>query len=299
MTKSARFHVNAPRSEACVSWLLTRRHAFSLPSASPTRPPREQAPFALLFPASRAFLTSPSSSSRRAGPSPQPPLSDTLSSLSRWKRPCRVLVRALSDGDLYLARPPIPLTLSVRVKVFPYSSLCGSLGGGTPLLVFVDENGIFAVEGGNSGRALLSPSSCFDDRWISVLTNSKEEALTMAFRGEQSAGENSLEDLTKAIIEDVQRLPGNDVCCDCGSAGICLQSEAGCQTPSLFLWNPHELVIESPSLLMDTDTHPACIMNLNGRTSDLYPCSLLYLESCRLPSVWSPAKTPPCPGRSS
>ncbi|XP_074172778.1 arf-GAP with SH3 domain, ANK repeat and PH domain-containing protein 1 isoform X4 [Rhinolophus sinicus] len=54
--------------------------------------------------------------------------------------------------------------------------------------------------------------------WISVLMNSKEEALTMAFRGEQSAGENSLEDLTKAIIEDVQRLPGNDICCDCGSA---------------------------------------------------------------------------------
>ncbi|KAH0509562.1 Arf-GAP with SH3 domain, ANK repeat and PH domain-containing protein 1 [Microtus ochrogaster] len=54
--------------------------------------------------------------------------------------------------------------------------------------------------------------------WISVLTNSKEEALTMAFRGEQSTGENSLEDLTKAIIEDVQRLPGNDICCDCGSS---------------------------------------------------------------------------------
>ncbi|XP_051827055.1 arf-GAP with SH3 domain, ANK repeat and PH domain-containing protein 1 isoform X4 [Antechinus flavipes] len=54
--------------------------------------------------------------------------------------------------------------------------------------------------------------------WISVLTNSKEEALTMAFRGEQSTGENSLEDLTKAIIDDIQRLPGNDVCCDCGSS---------------------------------------------------------------------------------
>uniref|UniRef100_UPI0040389255 arf-GAP with SH3 domain, ANK repeat and PH domain-containing protein 1-like n=1 Tax=Callospermophilus lateralis TaxID=76772 RepID=UPI0040389255 len=40
----------------------------------------------------------------------------------------------------------------------------------------------------------------------------------MAFRGEQSTGENSLEDLTKAIIEEVQRLPGNDVCCDCGSS---------------------------------------------------------------------------------
>ncbi|XP_069076857.1 arf-GAP with SH3 domain, ANK repeat and PH domain-containing protein 1 isoform X2 [Pleurodeles waltl] len=53
--------------------------------------------------------------------------------------------------------------------------------------------------------------------WISVLTNSKEEALNMAFRGDQSTGESSLEDLTKAIIDDIQRLPGNDICCDCGS----------------------------------------------------------------------------------
>ncbi|XP_061661378.1 arf-GAP with SH3 domain, ANK repeat and PH domain-containing protein 1 isoform X2 [Syngnathoides biaculeatus] len=55
--------------------------------------------------------------------------------------------------------------------------------------------------------------------WISVLTNSKEEALNMAFRGEQtSAGEDGLEDLTKAIIEDVLRMPGNELCCDCGAA---------------------------------------------------------------------------------
>ncbi|MEE6463121.1 hypothetical protein FKM82_005783 [Ascaphus truei] len=54
--------------------------------------------------------------------------------------------------------------------------------------------------------------------WISVLTNSKEEALNMAFRGEQSTGESSLEDLTKAIIDDVQKTPGNDVCCDCSSS---------------------------------------------------------------------------------
>lgn len=53
-----------------------------------------------------------------------------------------------------------------------------------------------------------------------MLTNSKEEALNMAFRGEQSSGgEDGLEDLTKAIIEDVLRMPGNEVCCDCGAAG--------------------------------------------------------------------------------
>uniref|UniRef100_A0A8C5H4S8 ArfGAP with SH3 domain, ankyrin repeat and PH domain 1b n=1 Tax=Gouania willdenowi TaxID=441366 RepID=A0A8C5H4S8_GOUWI len=55
--------------------------------------------------------------------------------------------------------------------------------------------------------------------WISVLTNSKEEALNMAFRGEQSTGaEDGLEDLTKAIIEDVFRMPGNEMCCDCGAS---------------------------------------------------------------------------------
>ena len=54
-----------------------------------------------------------------------------------------------------------------------------------------------------------------------MLTNSKEEALNMAFRGEQSSGgEDGLEDLTKAIIEDVLRMPGNEVCCDCGAAGL-------------------------------------------------------------------------------
>uniref|UniRef100_A0A8C8G8E1 Arf-GAP with SH3 domain, ANK repeat and PH domain-containing protein 1-like n=1 Tax=Oncorhynchus tshawytscha TaxID=74940 RepID=A0A8C8G8E1_ONCTS len=57
--------------------------------------------------------------------------------------------------------------------------------------------------------------------WISVLSNSKEEALNMAFRGEEDGvgGEDGLEDLTKAIIEEVLRMPGNEVCCDCGAAG--------------------------------------------------------------------------------
>ncbi|KAM5223912.1 arf-GAP with SH3 domain, ANK repeat and PH domain-containing protein 1-like isoform 3-T3 [Hipposideros larvatus] len=51
--------------------------------------------------------------------------------------------------------------------------------------------------------------------WISALRKSKEEAQTMAFREEER--ENSLEDDTNAI-EDVQRIPGDDMCCDSGSA---------------------------------------------------------------------------------
>ncbi|XP_069035685.1 arf-GAP with SH3 domain, ANK repeat and PH domain-containing protein 1 isoform X2 [Lepisosteus oculatus] len=51
--------------------------------------------------------------------------------------------------------------------------------------------------------------------WISVLTNSKQEALNVALDERRPSGENSIEDLTKSIIEDVRRMPGNNVCCDC------------------------------------------------------------------------------------
>ncbi|KAJ8259193.1 hypothetical protein COCON_G00182050 [Conger conger] len=53
--------------------------------------------------------------------------------------------------------------------------------------------------------------------WISVLTNSKQEALNVALDERQPSGESSVEDLTKAITDDIRRMPGNQVCCDCGA----------------------------------------------------------------------------------
>ncbi|XP_068604791.1 arf-GAP with SH3 domain, ANK repeat and PH domain-containing protein 1a [Brachionichthys hirsutus] len=54
--------------------------------------------------------------------------------------------------------------------------------------------------------------------WVSVLTNSKEEALNVAFQGgSQSSGVEEEEELTKSIVDEVIRLPGNNSCCDCGA----------------------------------------------------------------------------------
>ncbi|KAJ8383263.1 hypothetical protein AAFF_G00222760 [Aldrovandia affinis] len=54
--------------------------------------------------------------------------------------------------------------------------------------------------------------------WISVLQNSKEEALNDAFKGDQKVGENNIvQELTKAILGEVKRMTGNDGCCDCGT----------------------------------------------------------------------------------
>lgn len=60
-------------------------------------------------------------------------------------------------------------------------------------------------------------------RWISVLSNSKQEALNVALdgkrRGGGGGGESSVEDLTRAITDDIRRMPGNNNCCDCGAPG--------------------------------------------------------------------------------
>ncbi|CAL1575083.1 unnamed protein product [Knipowitschia caucasica] len=54
--------------------------------------------------------------------------------------------------------------------------------------------------------------------WISVLQNSKEEALNQAFRGNQHSGENNIvQELTRAILAEVKRMSGNSECCDCGA----------------------------------------------------------------------------------
>lgn len=75
---------------------------------------------------------------------------------------------------------------------------------------------------GGSGRVhpANTPHCCCLPRWMSVLQNSKEEALNNAFKGDDNTGENNIvQELTKEIISEVQRMTGNDVCCDCGAPG--------------------------------------------------------------------------------
>lgn len=54
---------------------------------------------------------------------------------------------------------------------------------------------------------------------MSVLSNSKEEALNVAFSKVQGAGESSREELTRTIVEEVRNMPGNRECCDCLAPG--------------------------------------------------------------------------------
>ncbi|MEE6528758.1 hypothetical protein FKM82_017308, partial [Ascaphus truei] len=57
--------------------------------------------------------------------------------------------------------------------------------------------------------------------WVSVLQNSKDDALNAAFGGVGGAPCGGVSDvtpqLTKQMINEVRALPGNHVCCDCGA----------------------------------------------------------------------------------
>ncbi|XP_029821787.1 arf-GAP with SH3 domain, ANK repeat and PH domain-containing protein 1 [Manacus vitellinus] len=53
--------------------------------------------------------------------------------------------------------------------------------------------------------------------WMSILTNSKEGALNVAFSKAQGGGESSWEELTGVILEELRGMPGNRECCDCSA----------------------------------------------------------------------------------
>ncbi|XP_072206561.1 arf-GAP with SH3 domain, ANK repeat and PH domain-containing protein 1-like isoform X2 [Excalfactoria chinensis] len=79
----------------------------------------------------------------------------------------------------------------------------------------VDDKKCFDVVSHNRTYRFLAEDEqeCFV--WVSVLSNSKEEALNLAFSKAQGGVESSREELTRAIVEEVRNMPGNRECCDC------------------------------------------------------------------------------------
>uniref|UniRef100_A0A8C9N0J3 Arf-GAP with SH3 domain, ANK repeat and PH domain-containing protein 3 n=1 Tax=Serinus canaria TaxID=9135 RepID=A0A8C9N0J3_SERCA len=54
--------------------------------------------------------------------------------------------------------------------------------------------------------------------WVSVLQNSKDEALSNAFKGDGGTGvDGGMQELTRLVISEVKNMPGNKQCCDCGA----------------------------------------------------------------------------------
>uniref|UniRef100_G1MSK5 ArfGAP with SH3 domain, ankyrin repeat and PH domain 2 n=1 Tax=Meleagris gallopavo TaxID=9103 RepID=G1MSK5_MELGA len=114
------------------------------------------------------------------------------------KRKCTVSNGYLTISHSMSNRPPAKLNL-LTCQVKPN----------------VDDKKCFDLVSHNRTYRFLAEDEqdCFV--WVSVLSNSKEEALNVAFSKAQGGGESSREELTRAIVEEVRNMPGNRECCDC------------------------------------------------------------------------------------
>ncbi|XP_029409636.1 arf-GAP with SH3 domain, ANK repeat and PH domain-containing protein 3 isoform X2 [Nannospalax galili] len=126
------------------------------------------------------------------------------------KRKCGVKYGCLTISHSMINRPPVKLTLlTCQVRPNPEDKKCFDL---------VTHNRTYHFHAEDEHEC---------EAWVSVLQNSKDEALSSAFHGEPSGGLGSWggaglnaepQDLTKLLIAEVKSRPGNGQCCDCGAA---------------------------------------------------------------------------------
>ncbi|XP_075851000.1 arf-GAP with SH3 domain, ANK repeat and PH domain-containing protein 3 isoform X2 [Microcebus murinus] len=126
------------------------------------------------------------------------------------KRKCGVKYGCLTISHSTINRPPVKLTLlTCQVRPNPEEKKCFDL---------VTHNRTYHFQTEDEREC---------EAWVSVLQNSKDEALSSAFLGEPSGSPGSCggtgqdgepQDLTKMLIAEVKSRPGNGQCCDCGAA---------------------------------------------------------------------------------
>ncbi|XP_013009405.3 arf-GAP with SH3 domain, ANK repeat and PH domain-containing protein 3 isoform X1 [Cavia porcellus] len=126
------------------------------------------------------------------------------------KRKCGVKYGCLTISHSTINRPPVKLTLlTCQVRPNPEEKKCFDL---------VTHNRTYHFQAEDEHEC---------EAWVSVLQNSKDEALSSAFLGEPGGGPGSgtgpgldgePQDLTKLLIAEVKSRPGNGQCCDCGAA---------------------------------------------------------------------------------
>ncbi|KAL4624168.1 hypothetical protein GN956_G18569 [Arapaima gigas] len=117
------------------------------------------------------------------------------------KRKCGVKYGCLTISHSTINRPPAKLNLlTCQVRPNPEEKRTFDL---------VTHNRTYHFQAEDEHECVI---------WVSVLQNSKEEALNAALGGDQTPfKDSSLQELARAIIAGLRNMPGNEACCDCGA----------------------------------------------------------------------------------
>ncbi|XP_024001984.1 arf-GAP with SH3 domain, ANK repeat and PH domain-containing protein 3 isoform X1 [Salvelinus sp. IW2-2015] len=117
------------------------------------------------------------------------------------KRKCGVKYGCLTISHSTINRPPAKLNLlTCQVRPNPEERRTFDL---------VTRNRTYHFQAEDEQECMI---------WVSVLQNSKEEALNTALGGDQLQFQDSgLQELARAVITELRRMPGNEACADCGA----------------------------------------------------------------------------------
>lgn len=117
------------------------------------------------------------------------------------KRKCGVKFGCLTISHSTINRPPAKLNLlTCQVRPNPEDRRTFDL---------VTHNRTYHFQAEDEQECVI---------WVSVLQNSKEDALNTALVGDQLHLQDSgLQDLSRAIIAELRQMPGNEACTDCGA----------------------------------------------------------------------------------
>ncbi|XP_039941931.1 arf-GAP with SH3 domain, ANK repeat and PH domain-containing protein 3 [Hirundo rustica] len=124
------------------------------------------------------------------------------------KRKCGVKYGCLTISHSTINRPPVKLNLlTCQVRPHAEEKKCFDL---------VTHNRTYHFQAEDEQECVV---------WVSVLQNSKDEALSNAFRGDGGSGgvaagpglDGGVQELTRLVIGEVKNMPGNKQCCDCGA----------------------------------------------------------------------------------
>ncbi|XP_067469460.1 arf-GAP with SH3 domain, ANK repeat and PH domain-containing protein 3 [Thunnus thynnus] len=117
------------------------------------------------------------------------------------KRKCGVKFGCLTISHSTINRPPAKLNLlTCQVRPDPEDRRTFDL---------VTHNRTYHFQAEDEQECMI---------WVSVLQNSKEEALNTALGGDQLHLQDSgLQELSRAIIAELRHMPGNEACADCGA----------------------------------------------------------------------------------
>ncbi|XP_048831418.1 arf-GAP with SH3 domain, ANK repeat and PH domain-containing protein 3 isoform X1 [Brienomyrus brachyistius] len=117
------------------------------------------------------------------------------------RRKCGVKYGCLTISHSTINRPPAKLNLlTCQVRPNPDD---------TKTFDLVTHNRTYHFQAEDERECVI---------WVSVLQNSKEEALNAALGGDQTSFQDSgLQELARSVIAGLPNLPGNETCCDCGA----------------------------------------------------------------------------------